>query len=270
MGYERFVVVGDSCAEGLDDPYPDGSRYRGWADLVAARLAADNPGLRYANLAVRGRRLDQIIAEQFASAEEFRPDLVALFGGGNDVLSRGFDPDVVADRVEEAVARLTAVAPTVLVFTLSDLSQRMRVTRSLLPRITALNTAARQAAAAHGATVVDLADDLSVRDLRYFGPDRLHLSEHGHQRLAGHLLRTLDVPFDNRWLEPLPGEPAAPGLAGHARWLWQEVRPVAVSRVRNRLVGRSPGDGFHPKRPELRPLAAAELEPWTTPAPATT
>ncbi|SFB47795.1 Lysophospholipase L1 [Amycolatopsis marina] len=260
MSYERFVVVGDSCAEGLDDPYPDGSRYRGWADLVAARLAADNPDLRYANLAVRGRRLDQIISEQFPAATTFRPDLVALFGGGNDVLTGGFDPDAVAGRVAEAVAKLTAVAPTVLVFTLSDLSQRMRMTRGLQPRIAALNSAIHSAAATHGALVVDLADDPSVRDLRYFGPDRLHLSEHGHRRLAGHLLRRLDVPFDRGWLEPLPGEPARPGMLGHARWVWREVRPVAVSRVRNRLVGRSPGDGFQPKRPELRPLAAAELE----------
>lgn len=261
MSYERFVVVGDSCAEGLDDPYPDGSRYRGWADLVAARLAADNPGLRYANLAIRGRRLDQIITEQFPAATAFQPDLVALFGGGNDVLTGGFDPDVVAGRVTEAVARLTEVAPTVLVFTLSDLSQRMRLTRGLRPRIAALNAAVHRAADAHGALVVDLADDPSVRDLRYFGPDRLHLSEHGHRRLAGHLLRRLAVPFDDQWLEPLPGDPARPGVLGHARWVWREVRPVAISRLRNRLVGRSPGDGFQPKRPELSPLAATELSP---------
>lgn len=35
MGFHTFVAVGDSCAEGLDDPYPDHSRYRGWADYVA-------------------------------------------------------------------------------------------------------------------------------------------------------------------------------------------------------------------------------------------
>jgi hypothetical protein len=36
-----YVAVGDSFIEGLDDPYPDpGLGFRGWADLVAGRLAA--------------------------------------------------------------------------------------------------------------------------------------------------------------------------------------------------------------------------------------
>ena len=41
MSYHRFVVLGDSCAEGLDDPYPDQSRYRGWADFMAAESWSD-------------------------------------------------------------------------------------------------------------------------------------------------------------------------------------------------------------------------------------
>ena len=51
MTYQRFVALGDSCTEGLDDLLPDG-RYRGWADRVASVL--DGPGFRYANLGVRG------------------------------------------------------------------------------------------------------------------------------------------------------------------------------------------------------------------------
>ena len=60
MGYQRFVALGDSCTEGLDDRYPGSEQYRGWADLAAAALAARDPDFRYANLGVRGRRLDQI------------------------------------------------------------------------------------------------------------------------------------------------------------------------------------------------------------------
>lgn len=37
--YTSFVAVGDSFTEGMSDALPDGS-YRGWADLLAARLAA--------------------------------------------------------------------------------------------------------------------------------------------------------------------------------------------------------------------------------------
>lgn len=255
MGYQRFVALGDSCTEGLDDPYPGGGLYRGWADLVAGRLAVTEPGFRYANLGVRGRRFDQILAEQFPIAAELRPDLAALFAGGNDVLSRGFDARTVAGTVDTAVRALTSIARTVVLFTISDISGRMPIALGMRPRLLALNAAIRAAAAAHGAVLVDLWPDESVRDLRYFGPDRLHLGEHGHRRLAAYLLRGLGLDYDEEWLRPLPGAPARVGPLSHARWVWREVRPVAVARARNRLIGRSPGDGLFPKRPELLPVA---------------
>jgi len=57
-----FVAVGDSFTEGLADDRGDGV-FRGWADLVAQRLAQREPGLRYANLAVRGKLIGQIRAD---------------------------------------------------------------------------------------------------------------------------------------------------------------------------------------------------------------
>ncbi|MET0134284.1 MAG: SGNH/GDSL hydrolase family protein [Kibdelosporangium sp.] len=259
MTYQRFVALGDSCTEGLDDPYPAGPRagrvYRGWADLVAGRLAAGNPGLRYANLGIRGRRLDQIAAEQIPAAARLRPDLVALFGGGNDLMSRCWTERAVAQRVDHAVRSLTSLSPTVVVFTFSDISRRMPFGWRMRPRIEALNAAIREAAVSYGAVLVDLWSDPATNDSRYFGPDRLHLSERGHQRLAAHLLSSLDIPHEPSWLELLPGAPDRPSPAEHARWVYQQVWPVVRGRIRNRLVGREPGDGILPKRPDLLPIA---------------
>jgi hypothetical protein len=114
----------------------------------------------------------------------------------------------------------------------------------------------------YGALLVDLWPEEAVRDSRYFGPDRLHLSELGHRRLAAHLLSALNVPFDRSWLAPLPGKPDRPGLRADARWYYREVLPVAFTRVRNRLAGRSPGDGRFPKRPELLPVRLDEVDAW--------
>ena len=61
------------------------------AALVAAALATQVSGFRYANLAVRGRLLDRIVTDQVPAALAMRPDLVSFVGGGNDVLRRGFD-----------------------------------------------------------------------------------------------------------------------------------------------------------------------------------
>ncbi|GAB3566226.1 SGNH/GDSL hydrolase family protein [Amycolatopsis endophytica] len=264
MGYQRFVAVGDSCAEGLHDPYPGTNIFRGWADLAAATLAADDPAFRYANLAVRGRRLDQIIVEQIPSALDLQPDLVALFGGANDVMTRTYRAEVVAKRVDAAIRMLTRNTPTVVVFTLSDISGRVPGLLRIRRRLEALNEAIHTSAARYGAQVVDLWGEEAVDDLRYFGPDRLHLSEYGHRRLAAHLLTRLGVDYEPAWLEPLPGDPLRPGLRGHVGWVWREVLPVMATRTRNWFTGRSPGDGFAPKRPDLLPVIADELALWKT------
>lgn len=78
--YTSFVAVGDSFTEGMSDLLPDGS-YRGWADLLAARLAAREPSLRYANLAVRGKLIGQIVEEQVPAAAAMGADVVTLVGG---------------------------------------------------------------------------------------------------------------------------------------------------------------------------------------------
>jgi lysophospholipase L1-like esterase len=79
----RFVAVGDSFTEGVGDSdlrLPNGCR--GWADRVAEELARRQPQTRYANLALRGRRLKQIVAEQFEPALAMAPTLACPHAGG--------------------------------------------------------------------------------------------------------------------------------------------------------------------------------------------
>ena len=102
-----FIAIGDSFTEGLDDWRPDGTP-RGWADRVAERLGRDDPGFRYANLAVRGKLLDQIVDDQVPVAERLRPDLVAFCAGGNDIIRFSCDTDDLARRFDDALGRITA------------------------------------------------------------------------------------------------------------------------------------------------------------------
>src|SRR5512142_2623698 len=100
MVWRNFVAMGDSFTEGLDDPYPDGT-YRGWADLVAARLAVESgPDFRYANLAIRGKVLDQLVDEQLDPTLAMRPDLISVAAGGNDVLRPVLDTHDLVTRFE--------------------------------------------------------------------------------------------------------------------------------------------------------------------------
>src|ERR1700728_4466332 len=118
-GEASFVAIGDSFTEGLNDA-ASGGGFRGWADRLAGLLAAQYPGLRYANLAVRGKLLRQIVADQVPAAAAMSPSLVSFAGGGNDVLRPGADPDVLAELFDAAVARLRAAGSEVLMFTGSD------------------------------------------------------------------------------------------------------------------------------------------------------
>lgn len=254
MHYRRYVALGDSCAEGLDDPYPDGTMYRGWTDLTATGLAAVSPALQYANLAVRGRRLDQILAEQVPLAVEQRPDLVTLFGGGNDLLQGRWQ--TTAQSLDTTVATLAEVARTVVLFTLPNIA-RLPGLHRLRPRVDRFNDLLTDTAARYGAMLIDVREDPYCDDERLYGPDRLHLGALGHQRVAAHLLDALGAPANPDWLAELPPaalDPLWRKASRHWTWLRHHVYPAVHSTVRNKLVGRQPGDGFLPKRPELAPV----------------
>jgi lysophospholipase L1-like esterase len=201
MSWRSFVALGDSFTEGLDDPDPDGPGYRGWADLVAQRLATEaavrGAELHYANLAVRGRLFAGVVERQLPAALSMRPDLVSFAAGGNDVLRRGFDGPALVARYGEVVAGLQATGAEVILFRFADLTRRLPARRVVLPRATILGDATADIARRHGAHLVDLwADDELATNGLMWSEDRLHLSTAGHRRVAGHVLRVLGVDPD--------------------------------------------------------------------------
>ena len=107
--WSRYVAVGDSFTEGIGDPEPSSpGGYRGWADRVAEELSRGAEDFKYANLAIRGRLLGQILGEQLEPALELKPDLISISAGGNDLIRPGADPDALAERLDAAVGRMTA------------------------------------------------------------------------------------------------------------------------------------------------------------------
>ena len=74
MTFHRYVALGDSFTEGVGDPDPARPNgLRGWADRVAEVLATQTDDFGYANLAVRGRKLGPIVAEQLDAAVALEP-----------------------------------------------------------------------------------------------------------------------------------------------------------------------------------------------------
>jgi lysophospholipase L1-like esterase len=255
--YERYVAIGDSTTEGLDDPDGRGG-YRGWANRLAEQVATLQGSLLYANLAVRGRVARQIREGQLERAAAMRPDLATVVAGMNDLVRPRFDAGAVGDEVERMQRTLVEGGATVLTFTLPDLGRVMPLAKRLAPRTRSLNDALRRASARSGAILVDLAAHAFAADPRLWSHDRFHANALGHERIAAALAHAIGLQgADERWREPLPAAPpptAAERLADEVRW-W---RAYLLPWVWRHAQGRSSGDGRVAKRPVLLPLEARE------------
>lgn len=255
-----FAALGDSFTEGLGDPYGDGAGgYRGWADRFAERLAADRPGLRYANLAVRGRLAAQVAGDQVPRAIAMAPDLVSIAAGGNDLLRPRSDPDAIAGTLDEAVIRLRAAGCQVMLFTGFDPGM-FPLIRLIRGKAAAYSMHLRAIADRSDCHLVDMWSMRVLGDSREWSADRLHLSPDGHRRVALRACEVMGVSVDEDWREPLPPRLGEVALSGSARWLAarrgdaQWAREHAAPWVVRRLRGVTTGDGVPPKRPELLPL----------------
>lgn len=258
MAWRSFVAMGDSFTEGLDDPYPDGT-YRGWADLVAARLAVDaGPDFGYANLAIRGKVLDEIINEQLEPTLAMKPDLVSVAAGGNDVLRSLMDTHELVHRFEPMVKRIRESGAELILFRFADVTAHLPAQRIIGARAAILNDGAALLGAKYGAYVVDLFADDAFHHPQMWAPDRLHLSAAGHRRVAGHVLNVLGVGVDEEWMlvPPMP-EPTPWLLARGAdlRWAREHLAPWFGRHLR----GQSSGDMIRAKRPTLSPVVEREI-----------
>src|SRR3954453_22340054 len=225
-----------------DELGPDG-RHIGWADRVAAAIATRTGGLRYANLAIRGRLLDQVAAEQLPVALELAPELVSFHAGPNDVLRpRGPAVAGILARYDAAVARLRAAGSDVLVFTVLERAGGTgRTADRLAARFRLFNDGVRATAHRHGALLLDVGPIAALHDRRLWHEDRLHLSPEGHARVAAAVLDTLGVhepallcggPRPGR--EPLPPGPPprrSADLVAVVRWVRRQVMQWVGPRV---------------------------------------
>lgn len=248
----RYAAIGDSFSEGMGDELPDGS-VRGWADLVAAGLAAavDGP-VHYANTAVRGRLLAPVVTDQLEAALAMAPapTLVTLNGGGNDAMRPDWDLARLVELTEQAVLRCERAGVRLVLVSGADPTARLPFGRTMHRRGAALTAAVAQLAARHGLTFVDVFGDEELRRPGYWSADRLHLGPAGHRRVAGLVLDALGHPVAGHAVDPGPDGPR--GLGAEARWCREHLLPWALRTV----VRRSAGDGRTGKHRDWTLVAA--------------
>lgn len=256
--WRRFVAVGDSFTEGIGDPddaAPGGNR--GWADRVAEVLAHDVDDFAYANLAVRGKLIGQIIADQIEPAVALKPDLVSICAGGNDVIRPGTDPDAIATQLEDAVARLASTGAAVVLFTGID-TGFTPVFRAFRGKVAIYNENVRSIADRYDCIVADQWSLKAVQDMRFFDDDRLHFNALGHHEVARMVLRSLNVPNDLQAMQPdaLPYRRWREARAEDIGWAREHLVPWVLRRLRH----QSSGDNVVAKRPEPLPVMYISTE----------
>jgi lysophospholipase L1-like esterase len=258
--WKRYVALGDSITEGLCDPADPmpalGQRepWVGWADRLAGILdrnaALSGRGIEFANLAVRGRRVRDVVDEQIPAAIELGSDLVSILIGGNDLMTPAGDPDRLAAELERGVARLRAARIDVLLATSFD-PQFAFFLKPLRGKAAVYNANLWSIARRYGTHTLDLWGIREFRDRRMWSEDRVHLTSAGHRVLARHAAHSLGISY---WELPehqslQAHDPVEPRIST-STWL----RRYAVPWLGRRLRGVSAGDSLPPKLPAPCPV----------------
>ena len=254
-GYSRYVAIGDSQTEGLWDG-DDTVGLRGFADRLAVMLDSFYPGLRYANLAIRGKLLADVLREQVPEALAMQPDLITVCAGMNDVIQPGRSFGGALADLDYVYAALAQSGATVVTATFPNVAQFLPLGRLVSGRLVRINNAIRAAADHYGFRLVDLYDAPSMRDVDTWDIDRVHASTKGHIMFAAAAAEALNLPGSNHDWAEASGSPKRLAFKartyGQLRWAQEKFMPWVWRRMR----GMSSADGRVPKRPRLEPVSA--------------
>lgn len=252
---QSFIAIGDSFTEGLGDHWPDGQP-RGWADRLAHALALNNQTKKvsspflYANLALRGRKLERLLAEQLDVAIDLNPDLISLNGGGNDMLRPNFSLQESNAILKAAVEKIRAANIRVLLLAGPNPARHLPMGWVFGRRGSAfVDRSARWAKDMGGLTYCDNFNDTRIMRPEYWSPDGLHLGSAGHMQVTINCLRALKIPVPEGWdaEELLLAEP-------HDFASFAYYKHYVTPWIGRRIRGESSGDGRTAKRPGLLPV----------------
>ncbi|MEU8797370.1 SGNH/GDSL hydrolase family protein [Spirillospora sp. NPDC048819] len=191
-----MVVLGDSVAEGQNDPDPAGG-WLGWAGRLAHELGVSRAEML--NVSDPGATIEDVVGEQLPAVRDLRPGLVVLGCGMNDAL-RGFERADAAARLNElfgwarergAVA-LAIPVPRPPLLDLAPMSQFRK--KRTVQRIHDFNEELDRATGDFGIPFPARETVAKVADPAMWSADGIHLNPRGHAYVAeviAHIARSL-------------------------------------------------------------------------------
>lgn len=254
MGFSRYVAIGDSQTEGLWDG-DDTVGVIGFADRLAALLDDRNPGLLYANLAIRGKRVIDVLDNQLPRALAMDPDLVTVCVGMNDVTRPGRTFTKAMADLENVYQQLADSGATVVTTSFPDVAKMLPVGRLIGSRIQQVNEVIVGAARRHGFGLVDLYNAEAMSEPSIWSHDRMHASTKGHILFAEAAAEALKLPGSNHDWARSSGENVQDSFAERMYAQAQWTRSLLIPWIWRHARGRSSGDGREPKIGELQPVS---------------
>lgn len=194
--WRRFVILGDSIAEGVGESVP-GYPPLAIAQRVAVELARVRPDLAVLNLGRRNLRARQVRERQLAPALAFGPDLALVVCGANDALRPGYETRAEAvDREIEAMVRaVQACGATVITLAVFVWPRYPSLPSWLKPtpteRMAMLGRRTTALAARLGTVHINVADHPAAKEADTMSVDGLHGNGRSQAIVAAEIVRGL-------------------------------------------------------------------------------
>ena len=255
-----YVALGDSLSEGLGDfGFAESRVHSGWADRLAMLLAREakkhNHDFHYANMAIRGAKIADIMGIQLERTLAEKPDLVTVMAGQNDLLSSTENMPKLERQFREGIQKLKDAGCTVIVSnTINPI--HLMVFRPLARLATVMTEMIERVAKELDVPVHDVHRIESLADVAYWAEDMVHFSGPGHIKVANEAAALLKLSYRLSELDDIEIAPPARGVLGTSRWLAVHVLPFFWRRIRR----VSSGDGLEPKLPTLTKYTGRELD----------
>lgn len=171
-GEVLYVAMGDSAAQGIGASRPD----RSYVGLLARDIRKiTGRSVRVVNLSVSGATVELAVRDQLPKFAKFRPDIVTVAIGANDIAH--WDPEVFERGIREIFAALPkhALVANLPFFYFWHNERKVAVANRIL----------RAVADEFGLTVVPLHTVTRLRGVRriftHFAPDFFHPNDHGYR-----------------------------------------------------------------------------------------
>lgn len=245
--YRSYIAIGDSLTEGLGDFDFAVSRFGcGWADRLAELLARSaheaGESFKYANFALRGSSMFDILTAQLEDAIALKPDLVTIMAGANDFMrSKKTHPQLKA-LLRGAIVRLRNEGVHVVVANTVN-PTHVPLFRPILHKARKMSELINSVADEYQVPILDIFQIKEFRHLELWCDDRVHFSGHGHIKIANHAasLLSLEHGYEEQSLDEIVGPDRS--LRAKLAWVIRDVMPYVARRIK----GVTSGDGLEPK-----------------------